>query len=111
MTCEDDTEGADAFSGPRCDCTRAMVTATLWNGQDAVDQALDALGCIDKDQLADVLAEFCVRCYFSVWTRESCIEKSATCAGGGVLRFIHVVHNDTTMHAVYTCTAASVPQS
>ena len=33
-------------------------------------------------------------------------QKGATCARGGVLKFIHVVNNDTTMHAVHTCTVA-----
>ena len=32
--------------------------------------------------------------------------KGAICARGGVLKFTHVVNNDTTMHAVRTCTVA-----
>ena len=44
-------------------------------------------------------------------TRESCTEKGATFARGGVLKFIHVVNNDTIMHAVYTCTVAFSTQS
>ena len=34
--------------------------------------------------------------------------KGATCARGGVLKFIHVVNNDTIMHAVL-CIPAQLP--
>ena len=69
MTREDDRERADAFSGPCCDGTRAMVIAsTLWDAQDAVDQASkQALSCTDKNQLADVLSQLLL-------ARESCIK-------------------------------------
>ena len=38
-------------------------------------------------------------------------QKGATCARGRVLKFIHVVNNDTIMHAVHTCTVAFSTQS
>ena len=35
-----------------------VIASTLWIGRDAVDQGLDALNCLDKNQLADVLSQF-----------------------------------------------------
>ena len=70
------TERADAFSGPCCACTRAMVVAsTLWNGQDAVDHAWKTLSCTDKNQLADVLSQFLCWMVLPRLTRESCIKR------------------------------------
>ena len=75
-------ERADAcFSGPGCGCTR-----------------LDALNCLDKNQLADVSSLiFCIR--------------GAVHVRGGVLTSTLVVDNDTTVHDVHTYTVAFGPQS
>ena len=88
-----------------------MVASTLWNGQDAVDQAWKTLSCTDKNQLADVLSQFL--CWMVLPCLDSRIlhQKGATCARGGVLKFIHFVNNDAIMHAVHTCTVAFSTQS
>ena len=66
--------------------------------------------CTDQNQL-DVHAEFLCPVVLPRLTRESCIEKSAPCARGGMLKFIHVVNKDTSMHAVHTSTVAFSKQS
>ena len=38
-------------------------------------------------------------------------QKGAICSRGGVSKFIHVVNNDTIMHAVHNCTVAFSTQS
>ena len=36
----------------------SVIASTLWIGRDAVWPSLDALNCVDKNQLADVLSQF-----------------------------------------------------
>ena len=78
---EDDGDRADAFPGPNCVCT---------------------LNCLDKDQLAELASsvfDFC-------GSFANLASYGAICARGGVLKFIHVVNNDTSIHAVHACTVA-----
>ena len=88
------TERADAFSGPGCVCTRA------WR--------VDTVNLFDKNQVADVLAEFVCPTFLRRFARESCI-KVAIHVRGGVWKFTHVVENDTTVHDVHTYTVAFSP--
>ena len=104
-------EGADTLSGPCCVCTRAAVIAlTLWNGQDAVDQAWKRRVVQTRISWQTCLLSF-VSSGTSAFDSRILHRKGATCARGGVFKFRHVVNNDTIMHSVRTCTVAFSTQS
>ena len=58
---------------------------------------------LDLFELADVLS--------SAFDSRILHQKGATCERGRVLKFIHVVNNDTSTHAVHSCTVAFSTQS
>ena len=62
----------------------------------------DALNCLDKNQLVSLLNDA-----FRV-SLTSLASKGAIIVRGGVLKFTHVVDNDT-VHDVHTCTVAFSP--
>ena len=104
-------ERADALAGPCCACARAVVIAsTLWNGQDAVDQAWKRWVVQTTINWQTCLLSFASNVTCAFYSR-ILHRKGATCARGGVLKFIHVVYNDTIMHAVHPCTVAFSTQS
>ena len=68
---------------------------------------LEPLSCTDKQTR---FLSFFVEWYFRVWLA-NLASKGAICARPEMLKFIHVVNNDTIMHAVHTCTVAFSTQS
>ena len=87
------------------------VDSTLWNGQDAVDPAWKRR--VEKTRISwqTCFLSFFVEMVLSAFDSRILHRKGATCARGGVLKFTHVVNNDTIMHAVHTCTVAFSTQS
>ena len=76
-----------------------MVASTHWNGQDAVDQAWKCRIVQTRNSEQTCFLGF-------VDPPASLASNGAICARGGVLKFIHVVNNDTTVHDVHTYTVA-----
>ena len=106
---EDDR--ADAFSGPCCVCTRAVVIAsTFWNGQDAADQVWKRGVVQTRICWQTCLLSF-VSSVVSAFESRILHRKGAICARGGVFKFRHVVNNDTIMHAAHNCTVVFSTQS
>ena len=66
-----------------------------------------ALNCLDKIQLAD--ASSLILADLSAILVANLASKGAIFARGGVLKFRHVVDNDTKVHAVHTYTVAFSP--
>ena len=96
----------DTLSEPCCACTRAVVVgSTLWTGQDAVDQAWKRWAVRTGVSWQTCLLSF-VSNVTSAFDSRIMHRKGATCARGGLLKFIHVVNNDTIMHAAHTCTVS-----
>ena len=88
---DDDREKKDAFSRPRCGCTR-----------------FDALNCLTKKEKADVLSQFCGSFRFC---SESCI-KGAIRVRGGALKSLHMLPTMTRQCNIYIHTQLpSIPQS
>ena len=93
-----------------CVYTAVVIASTLWTGQDAVDQAW-------KRRVVQTIFSWqtCLLSFVSSGTSafDSRIlhRKGATCARGGVFKFIHVVNNDTITHAVHNWTVAFRTQS
>ena len=83
------------FARPGCVCTRAWQVGTV--------------KCLDKHELADVLPQFLCLASLPRFSSRILHRKGATCARGGVLKFVQVVNHDTTVHAVHASTVAFSP--